>query len=215
MHYYKKNIGDYHKRAGRLNMLQHGAYTLLIDCCYDREDFPTLDEAIDWVWASTTEEVEAVKFVLGKFFELSGGVYIHKDIEKGLDNYQKSSAINKRVAIEREEKRKREKAELEENNTNRERTVNEALTDSEGSVNESTPNQEPLTINQEPQTINQEPSKDTLSVKTDVDDSVLIFDYWKKVWNKNDSAKFNAKRKKSRQGSLERRIHGRSNKNGD
>ncbi len=57
MHYYKKNIGDYHKKAGRLTMLQHGAYTLLMDSCYDREEFPTLEQAIEWVWASTTEEV--------------------------------------------------------------------------------------------------------------------------------------------------------------
>jgi len=29
MHYFKRNIGDYHKKAGRLSMLEHGAYTLL------------------------------------------------------------------------------------------------------------------------------------------------------------------------------------------
>ena len=39
MHYFKFNIGDYHKKAGRLSMLQHGAYTLLIHACYDREKF--------------------------------------------------------------------------------------------------------------------------------------------------------------------------------
>ena len=46
MHYYKRNLGDYAKKAGRLSMLQHGSYTLLIDACYDREQFPTLEEAI-------------------------------------------------------------------------------------------------------------------------------------------------------------------------
>ena len=35
--------------------------------CYDRESFPTRDEAIDWVWASTSEEIEAVEFVLRRF----------------------------------------------------------------------------------------------------------------------------------------------------
>jgi len=59
MHYYKKNIGDYHKKAGRLTMLQHGAYTLLMDACYDREKFPNRDEALDWLWASSKEEIEA------------------------------------------------------------------------------------------------------------------------------------------------------------
>jgi hypothetical protein len=75
MHYYKRNIGDYAKKAGRLSMLQHGAYTLLIDACYDREVFPTLEEAIEWTWASTTEEIEAVTFVLRKFFVLENGIY--------------------------------------------------------------------------------------------------------------------------------------------
>ena len=58
MHYYKRNIGDYAKKAGRLTILQHGVYNLLLDACYDREDFPTLEEAVDWVWASTAEEKE-------------------------------------------------------------------------------------------------------------------------------------------------------------
>ena len=76
MHYFKRNIGDYHKKAGRLSMLEHGAYTLLIDSCYDRERFPTMDEAIDWCWARTDEEIAAVRFVLGKFFELVEGRYV-------------------------------------------------------------------------------------------------------------------------------------------
>ena len=57
MHYYERNIGDYHRKAGRLNILQHGVYNLLIDACYDRETFPTLEEAIDWVWAASPEEI--------------------------------------------------------------------------------------------------------------------------------------------------------------
>ena len=73
MHYYKRNIGDYAKKAGRLSMLEHGAYTLLLDACYDRERFPTLDEAIEWTWARTDAEIEAVKFVLARFFTLEDG----------------------------------------------------------------------------------------------------------------------------------------------
>ena len=85
MHYYKRNLGDYAKKAGRLSMLQHGAYTLLIDACYDREQFPTMDEAIDWTWASSTAEIEAVQFVLSKFFDLSAdGRYVQSRIEEEL-----------------------------------------------------------------------------------------------------------------------------------
>lgn len=132
MHYYKRNLGDYAKKAGRLSMLQHGSYTLLIDACYDREQFPTRDEAIEWTWASSAAEIEAVEFVLRKFFVLDDGVYVQKRIQEEIDEYHGKSETNKRIAIEREAKRK-------ENGTNRERTVNEPP-----------PNQEPITNNQEP-----------------------------------------------------------------
>ena len=132
MHYYKKNIGDYAKKTGRLTMLQHGAYTLLIDSCYDRETFPTIDEAIEWTWASSTEEIEAVKFVLKKFFVYQNGLYVQNRIREELDNYHNNAETNKRIAIEREAKRR------------------EKRTKREQFVNEPPPNQEPLTINQEP-----------------------------------------------------------------
>lgn len=132
MHYYKRNLGDYAKKAGRLSMLQHGAYTLLIDACYDREEFPTLEQAIEWTWASTTDEIEAVSFVLRKFFTLEDGVYVQSRIQEEIVEYQGRSETNKRIAIERETNRKAGR-------TNR-----------APHVNEPPPNHEPLTINQEP-----------------------------------------------------------------
>ena len=132
MHYYKRNIGDYAKKAGRLSMLQHGAYTLLIDACYDREQFPTLEDAIDWTWASSTAEVEAVEFVLRKFFTLVDGRYVQQRIADELASYHATSETNKRIAQEREAKR------------------HEASTKRERSMNEAPPNHKPLTINQEP-----------------------------------------------------------------
>ena len=132
MHYYKRNLGDYAKKAGRLSLLQHGAYTVLIDSCYDREQFPTLEQAIEWTWADSVEEVEAVKFVLRKFFILEDGIYVQNRIREEIAEYHEKANTNKRIAIDRETKRK-------ENNTNRERTVDEP-----------SPNQEPVTKNQEP-----------------------------------------------------------------
>jgi len=133
MHYYKRNLGDYAKKAGRLTMLQHGAYTLLIDSCYDREVFPTLEQALEWTWASTEAEVEAVKFVLSRFFVLDkDGCYVQDRILQELLHYHKNADTNKRIADEREAKRR-------ENRTKRVQVVNEA-----------TPNHKPLTINQEP-----------------------------------------------------------------
>ena len=131
MHYYKRNLGDYAKKAGRLSMLQHGAYTLLIDACYDREQFPTREEAIDWAWASSAAEVEAVEFVLRKFFVLEGDRYVQKRIQEEILEYREKAALNARIAQERETKRK-------EKRTERARGVHEAP-----------PNQEPLTTNHE------------------------------------------------------------------
>ena len=134
MHYYKKNIGDYAKKTGRLSMLQHGAYTLLIDSCYDRERFPTMEEAIEWTWASSKEEIEAVEFILKRFFTLEDGRFIQARIQEEIENYHDKALKNKQIAIDREQKRK-------ENNTNRER-----------SVNETPPNHKPLTKNHKPLT---------------------------------------------------------------
>ena len=136
MHYYKRNLGDYAKKAGRLSMLQHGSYTLLIDSCYDREQFPTLDEALEWTWASTTEEIEAVTFVLRKFFVLQDGVYVQQRIADELADYKGKAVTNKRIADEREANRHASSTVRDEKCTNRVPVVNEPP-----------PNHEPLTIN--------------------------------------------------------------------
>ena len=142
MHYYKRNLGDYAKKTGRLTMLQHGAYTLLIDSCYDRETFPTLEQALEWTWASTEAEVEAVKFVLNRFFTFDkDGCYVQDRILQELLEYHAKADTNKRIAIERETKRKQK-------GTNREQDVNEA-----------TPNHKPITINQEPKVKTQRGSR--------------------------------------------------------
>lgn len=141
MHYYKRNIGDYAKKAGRLSMLEHGAYTLLMDAIYDRETFPTLEEALDWAWARDEAEVAAVKFVLSKFFELrEDGRYVQNRIQEELDSYKSKAETNARIAKEREAKRKyRHEAS---------RTVHEACEEK----HEPSPNHKPLTNNQEPVT---------------------------------------------------------------
>lgn len=137
MHYYKRNIGDYHKKAGRLSMLEHGAYTLLIDACYDRERFPTEDDAIDWCWARSDEEVTAVRFVLSKFFTLDGGVYVQQRISEEVGAYKEMAIKNKEIAENREKAKKEGR--------------NAASTKRAPVVNEPPPNQEPLTNNQEPE----------------------------------------------------------------
>lgn len=136
MNYYKRHIGDYHKKAGRLSMLEHGAYTLLLDACYDREKFPTKDEAIDWCWARSDEEIAAVEFVLSKFFTLDGEKYVQTTIAENVAAYHENAFKNKQIAIEREEARR----------LKREQAVHEAAR----TVHESPPNHKPLTTNHKP-----------------------------------------------------------------
>lgn len=176
MHYYKRNIGDYNKKAGRLSMLQHGSYNLLLDACYDREQFPTLDEAIDWSWADSPEEIASVKFVLKKFFTFTDGVYVQKRVAEELAKYHKNSAVNKKIAITRENKKR----------TNRERTVNEPP-----------PNQEPRTKNHKPLTKEPEEKKQPSPGKPGKLNNFntgLIFDFWKETLN-HPRAKFDDKRR--------------------
>ena len=143
MHYYKRNIGDYAKKAGRLSMLEHGAYTLLMDAIYDRETFPTLEEALDWAWARDEAEVAAVKFVLSKFFTLEDGRYVQNRIQDELVDYKAKAETNARIAKQREEKRK--------SKNESSRTVHEPCEEK----HESSPNHKPLTNNHKPITSNQ------------------------------------------------------------
>ena len=186
MHYFKREIGDYYKKAGRLSMLEHGACTLLTDACYDREQFPTLQEALDWTWASSEEEIQAVTFVLSRLFRLEDGIYINDEIQNSIDKYHKNATTNQRIAREREQKRKVKLTNGVDNSTNRAQGVDESLNNS----NESPPNQEPLTINHKPITIKEKkPSQSEI----DIDD---IFKFWKLTLNKTETAKLTKERKK-------------------
>jgi uncharacterized protein YdaU (DUF1376 family) len=146
MNYYSRHIGDYAKKAGRLSLLEHGVYTILMDAIYDREQFPTEDEAIDWVWARTDEEIDAVKFVLRKFFTLNDGVYVQNRIKEELSTYQETCEKNARIAKEREEKRKQVKPTVHESSPEKHDPCTSG--DQACTTRHLTNNQEPITNNQ-------------------------------------------------------------------
>jgi len=149
--------------------LQHGVYTLLLDACYDREVFPTEEQAIQWLWASSAEEIEAIKFVLNRYFIKSDdGTFTHDDVLADLCEYHAMADRNKLIAIERETRRK-------ELRTSRAHTVNGASRD----MHESPPNQELRTKNNKPLTTNQETKytsrkrvSNTFQKPDDVDESI-------------------------------------------
>lgn len=168
MNFFKKHIGDYAKKTGGLSMLEHGAYTLLMDACYDRERFPTEKQAIEWTWARTDEEIIAVKFVLERFFELNdNGEYIQNRIAEELDAYHAMADRNSKIAKDREEKRRKQRETV---NKNKKGEYDKAHDEHKSCtvVNEALPNQEPLTTNQEPLTISNSDGEKELNIPFDI-----------------------------------------------
>lgn len=185
MNFFKRHIGDYHKKAGRLTMLEHGAYTLLMDACYDRERFPTKEEALDWCWARSAEETAAVEFVLSKFFTLEDGVYKQARIQEEIDAYHAQAEKNREIALAREEARRKKREQSVSSGddacTNRADEQTKESTNRAPVVHEPPPNHKPLTTNQEPNTSSLRSEDKDLSApkaQTDPDDVVQVFAHW-------------------------------------
>ena len=60
MNYYERHLGDYAKDTGHLSMLEHGAYTLLLDRYYSTEEGIPADQVHRIARARTKEEKDAV-----------------------------------------------------------------------------------------------------------------------------------------------------------
>lgn len=88
MHFYPRHLGDYARDAGYLSLLEHGAYTVLMDWCYANEQplDPKLVFAI--CRASSRAEKFAVNAVLHRFFQYDGKVWRHKRIEAEIAKYK-------------------------------------------------------------------------------------------------------------------------------
>jgi len=75
MNYWERHIGDYARDAGHLTMVEHGAYTILLDRYYATEAGIQADQAHRICRARTREEKAAVDAVLAEFFTLADGVW--------------------------------------------------------------------------------------------------------------------------------------------
>ncbi len=86
MNYYERNMGDYARDASHLSMLEHGAYTLLLDRYYTTEQPIPEDQTYRLARATTRQEKAAVDAVLREFFTLTDGVWVNRrasaEIEK-------------------------------------------------------------------------------------------------------------------------------------
>jgi len=93
-----------------------------------------MEEALEWSWARTEEEIAAVKFVLSKFFTMDGDIYAQQRVQDEIDAYHAKSLKNQEIALAREASRR----------ALRERNEHETCTD-----HHLTTNHKPLTTNQE------------------------------------------------------------------
>lgn len=77
MNYYRRYVGDYLKDTSRLSLLEHGAYTMLLDHYYAEEQPMPLDrqEIYTMVRAMTPADKKAVDKVLAKYFFREGDGY--------------------------------------------------------------------------------------------------------------------------------------------
>jgi uncharacterized protein YdaU (DUF1376 family) len=78
VNYYERHLGDYARDTAHLSLLEHGAYTILLDRFYATEQGIPTDQAHRIARAKSKDERAAVDAVLAEFFVLQGGAYIQK-----------------------------------------------------------------------------------------------------------------------------------------
>jgi uncharacterized protein YdaU (DUF1376 family) len=185
MHYYKRHIGDYAKKAGHFSPLEHGVYIMIVDGYYDREHAPTLLEATRWARARTEEEKAAVLAVLDELFTLDEDRYHLEDVDQAIMAYQSMSETNRVIAVQREEQK-------------RARMMNGNSTERAQSVHDDStliaPNHKPLTTNQK--TVDKVKPIVPAKAVTASGEAQTVFAYWqeKRGYGK---AKLDAKRLKA------------------
>jgi uncharacterized protein YdaU (DUF1376 family) len=82
MNYYERHIGDYARDAGHLTMIEHGAYTLLLDRYYSTEKPIPAAHVYRIARAKGAAERGAVDRVLAEFFTLVEGCWTKNRCEQ-------------------------------------------------------------------------------------------------------------------------------------
>lgn len=88
MNYYERHLGDYARDTAHLTMMEHGAYSILLDRYYATEAGIPADQAHRLARARTREEKQAVDAVLGEFFELVDGIWVNHRAEEEITKAQ-------------------------------------------------------------------------------------------------------------------------------
>lgn len=98
MNFYKRHLGDYAKDAGHLTMLEHGAYTLLLDRYYTTEKpIPSSAEAYRVCRARSGVEKAAVDAVMAEFFIADGDAFINRRAEEEIAKASHQRSVNQEL----------------------------------------------------------------------------------------------------------------------
>lgn len=106
MNYYERHLGDYAKDAGHLDMLEHGAYGLLLDRYYTTEEPIPAGDIYRVTRAKSKTEKDAVNRVLSEFFRLVDGLWINKRADQEIERFRDKQAKAKASADARWAKHK-------------------------------------------------------------------------------------------------------------
>ena len=99
MNYYKRHIGDYAAATRHLTMLEHGAYTLLLDTYYTTEaPLPAdIKAAARKAGARSKDEVTAVETILPEFFTLTDRGWVQERCDTEIAAYHAKAETNRVV----------------------------------------------------------------------------------------------------------------------
>ncbi len=176
MHYYQFNIGDYKSHTDHLDLLEDLAFRRMIDWSYLHESPLPLDLNVIAKKILMRTHTESIANVLEEFFHKTENGYINKRITSEVEAFKAKSDKARKSAEARWNK---VKAQSDSN-------ANALQPDSEGNAK-----QETVTNKQETLNINQE------QPSAEANEPFLIFSYWKEIMEKNEGAKFTAKRLKA------------------
>ncbi len=108
MNFYKHYIGDFQRDTGHLSLTERGAYRALLDHFYATErPLPTdMTQLARLVGAASKADRDAVKRVLTEFWALEQDGWINARARLEIAKADEQRGTNRRIAVEREAKRK-------------------------------------------------------------------------------------------------------------
>ena len=162
MIYYRRYVGDYLKKTARLSMLEHGAYSLLLDYYYV-EELPIpigIEEVCRMVRAIRPEERAAVEKVLATYFSLGPDGYHNPRADEEIQVALQARANGAKGGRPRTQQITGS-ATLEETETGTESITGDGGGDGGGSGH-------PSTTSLQPSTTNPQPKKSTVGLKPDL-----------------------------------------------